>query len=185
MQADLVHAYDVFAQDTTTLVTHFTSEMVKPDGWQPTQGEPSRRCFPMSPSSWVVFMPFKISVLAPRKLQEGLGAGEGARVTGLRCDSRRTFAQRLRRLWAWTQPALPASPMKRHTLERCEKRVQCSWSDTHRYAHRTSSMMKCLMKFLDRVGCNGPYRHGTLVSAEGRVRSWLCYGTLTRRRRVR
>jgi hypothetical protein len=61
--------------------------------------------------------------------------------------------------------------MKSHTLDLCNKRAQCSKSYDHRYAHRTSTRVDRLMKFLDRACLNGQYFHGTFTSAESRVRA--------------
>ena len=61
--------------------------------------------------------------------------------------------------------------MKSHTLELCDKRDRFSQSYDHLRAHRTSNMVDRLMKFLDRTCFNGQYFHGTLKSAESRVRA--------------
>ncbi len=61
--------------------------------------------------------------------------------------------------------------MKTHTLALCDKREQCSRSDDHHYAHRTSNMVDRLMKFLDRACFNGQYFPGTFEAAENRVRA--------------
>lgn len=85
-QADLAHAYDVFAQDTTTLVMPSTSEIVKTDGWQPTQGSladvvaPCHRHLGLSSCLSQHLRSRHVS------LQRGLGASEGVRVSGLRCN---------------------------------------------------------------------------------------------------
>src|SRR5713101_2836666 len=85
--------------------------------------------------------------------------------------SRRAFSQRLRRLREWAETALPDSAMKTHTLDLCDKRAQFSRSYDYHYAHRTSNMVDRLMKFLDRACFNGQYFHGTVESAESRVRA--------------
>ena len=85
--------------------------------------------------------------------------------------SKRAFSQRLRRLRAWAETALPDSAMKTHTLDLCAKRAQFSRSYDHRYAHRTSNMVDRLMRFLDRACFNGQYFHGTFEAAENRVRA--------------
>ena len=85
--------------------------------------------------------------------------------------STRAFSQRVRRLRAWAETALPASAMKTHTLDLCNKRAQCSRSSDHGSAHRTSTMVDRLMKFLDRACCNAQYFHGTFAAAESRVRA--------------
>jgi hypothetical protein len=85
--------------------------------------------------------------------------------------SKRAFSQRLRRLRAWAETALPASMMKSHTLDLCEKCNQFSKSYDHPGAHRTSNMVDRLMRFLDRAFFNAQYFHGLPDSAESRVRA--------------
>ena len=85
--------------------------------------------------------------------------------------SKRAFSQRLRRVRAWAETALPDGMMKSHTLNLCEKRNQFSKSYDHPGAHRTSNMVDRLMKFLDRAFFNAQYFHGMPDSAERRVRA--------------
>ncbi len=61
--------------------------------------------------------------------------------------------------------------MKSHTLDVCDKRAQCMQSYDHVSAHRTSNLVDRLMKFLYRACFHGQYFHGTLESAESRVRA--------------
>src|SRR5215470_15734263 len=65
--------------------------------------------------------------------------------------SKRAFSQRLRRLRAWAETALPDGMMKNQTLDLCEKRNQFNKSYDHPGAHRTSTMVDRLKKFLDRA----------------------------------
>jgi hypothetical protein len=88
-----------------------------------------------------------------------------------RAPSKAAFAQRLRRLREWAEAALPDSPMKHHTLDLCDKRAQFSRSYDHQRAHRTSALVDRLIRFLDRACFNAQYFHGTLESAEQRVRA--------------
>lgn len=86
------------------------------------------------------------------------------------------FAQPLRRLREWAKRTLPDSPMKNHTLDLCDKCAQFSRSYDHHRAHRTSKRVVQLMKFLDRACFNRQCFHGTLMSAELRVRALTLLG---------
>jgi hypothetical protein len=92
--------------------------------------------------------------------------------------SKRALSQRLRRLRAWAETALPDGMMQSHTLDLCEKRNQFSTSYAHPGAHRTSNMADRLRKFLDRAFFHAQYFHGLPDSAESRVRAvallWNC-----------
>jgi hypothetical protein len=81
------------------------------------------------------------------------------------------LSQRLRRLRQWAETALPEGVLKSHTLDVCSKRDQFSKSYDHPEAHRTSTMVDRLMKFLDRAFFHAQYFHGLSDSAESRVRA--------------
>jgi hypothetical protein len=85
--------------------------------------------------------------------------------------SKRAFSQRLRRLKAWAEQALPEGTMRSHTLDLGDKRAQVIQSYDHLYAHRTSNLVDRLMTFLDQACFHGQYFHGTCESAESRVRA--------------
>ena len=81
------------------------------------------------------------------------------------------FAQCLTRLREWATARLPESAMKTPTLALCDKRAQLIKSDEHPGAHRTSNLVDRLMKFLDRACFSAQYFHGTVASAECRLRA--------------
>ncbi len=149
-QPDLKQAYGTFAQEATGLDEDYAPQTVNTDGWQATQG------------AWKALFPNISAVFA--QVQERVWEAYHA-------PSKRAFSQRLRRLRAWAETALPDSAMKTHTLDLCAKRAQFSRSYDHRYAHRTSNMVDRLMRFLDRACFNGQYFHGTFEAAENRVRA--------------
>ena len=71
----------------------------------------------------------------------------------------------------WAETALPDGVMKSRTLDLCEKRDQCSTSDDHPEAQRTSNRVDRLMQFVDRAFFHAQYFHGRPDSAESRVRA--------------
>ena len=83
-----------------------------------------------------------------------------------------SFAQRIRCLREWTAEHVPASPMKNHILDLCDKKDRFAESYTHEQAHRTSNMVDRLMKVFDRACFDSMYFHGKLESAQQRVRAW-------------
>ena len=170
-QPDLKQAYGTFAQEATGLDEDYAPQTVNTDGWQATQGA-WKALFP----NITVILCFLHAFLKIRgRATKALGA-VFAQVQervweAYHAPSKRAFSQRLRRLRAWAETALPDSAMKTHTLDLCAKRAQFSRSYDHRYAHRTSNMVDRLMRFLDRACFNGQYFHGTFEAAEHRVRA--------------
>lgn len=143
---------------------------VNTDGWAATQGA-WKRWFP-SITIIRCFLPafLKIRDRATPALAGGFAPVSQQVWGAYRAPGKAAFAQRLRRLREWAERTLPDSPI-RHTLDLCAKRAQFSRSYDPARAHRTSNLVDRLMKFLDRACFNAQYFHGTLASAELRVRA--------------
>jgi hypothetical protein len=170
-QADLQQAYGVFAEEAHVLDPDYAPETVNTDGWQPTQG--AWKALFQNVRLILCFLHafLKIRDRTTKALGE-VGRAVHQRVwEAYHAPSKRAFSQRLRRLKEWAENVLPDCAMRDHTLDLCDKRAQFSQSYDHLYAHRTSNLVDRLMKFLDRACFNGQYFHGTLESAESRVRS--------------
>ena len=171
-QPDLKQAYGVFAHEAQTWEKDEAPHTVNTDGWQATQGAWQALCPHITVILCFLHAFLNIRDRATQAVREVFEQGQQRVGEAYHAPSTRAFSQRLRRLRAWAKAALPDSAMQTHTLELCDKRAQCSRSDDHRYAHRTSTMVDRLMKFLDRACCNGQYFHGTFEAAESRVRAW-------------
>jgi len=167
----LTQAYGVFAAEAKALNAEYTPKTVNTDGWPATQ------------AAWKALFPTVTVILCflhaflkvrDRATQALTPVFEPVREriwNAYHAPTKAAFAQRLRRLYEWAQHALPESPMKQHTLNLCNKRALFSQAYDYPNAHRTSNLVDRLMKFLDRACFNGQYFHGTLASAELRVRA--------------
>jgi hypothetical protein len=171
-QADLQAAYDIFAHEATALAPGYAPQTVNTDGWPATQGA-WKALFPkVTVILCFLHALLKIRDRATKALRPAFEQVQERVWEAYQAPTKRTFAQRLRRLREWAQRALPDSAMKTHTLALCENRAQFSRSYDYPTAHRTSNMVDRVMKFLDRACFNGQYFHGTQESAEQRVRAW-------------
>ncbi len=170
-QADLQQAYGVFAAEAQAVDPAYAPDTVNTDGWQPTQGAWKTLFHHLTLILCFLHAFLKIRDRTTKAFGE-IGQAVHRRVwDAYHASSKRAFSQRVRRLKAWAQKALPDSAMKSHTLDLCDKRGQFMQSYDHLYAHRTSNMVDRLMKFLDRACFHGQYFHGTFTSAESRVRA--------------
>jgi hypothetical protein len=148
-----------------------TIPTVNTDGWKATQ-KAWKRLFPQV----VVILCFlhafiKIRQRATKKRKGAFDQVSDKIWSAYRAETKRQFAQRLRRLKEWAEVKLDPSPMKAHVLELCAKGAAFIKSYDHERAHRTSAMVDRLMKFMDRAFFMGQYFHGTESSAQLRVRS--------------
>jgi hypothetical protein len=170
-EAALTQAYGVFADEAKAVDPGYAPETVNTDGWSATQGA-WKALFPTITVILCFLHAFlKIRDRATKALAEAFDQVRERVWQAYRAPTKAAFAQRLRRLREWATRTLPDSPMKNPTLDLCDKRAQFSRSYNHQWAHRTSNMVDRLMKFLDRACFNGQYFHGTLMSAELRVRA--------------
>jgi hypothetical protein len=170
-EAALNQAYGVFAREARELDPDYAPKTVNTDGWAATQGA-WKGLFPSITIILCFLHAFlKIRDRATKALSEYFEPLSTRVWQAYRASGKASFAQRLRRLREWAERILPDSPMKTHTLELCNKRARFSCSYDHERAHRTSNLVDRLMKFLDRACFNAQYFHGTLVSAELRVRA--------------
>jgi len=170
-EAALTRAYGVFAEEAKALDPDYKPETVNTDGWAATQGA-WKRLFPSIAIILCFLHAFlKIRDRATQALTEVFTQVSHKVWQAYRAPSKRAFAQRLRRLREWAEATLPDSPMKQHTLALCAKRALFSRYYDHQRAHRTSALVDRLIRFLDRACFNAQYFHGTLASAEQRVRA--------------
>ena len=170
-QADLEKAYGVFATEAQAVDADYAPETVNTDGWQATQGAWKALFTQITVILCFLHAFLKIRDRATKALGDVFPQVQKRVWEAYHAPSKRTFAQRLRRLREWAETALPESAMKTHTLDLCAKRDQFSESYHHPDAHRTSNMVDRLMKFLDRAFFNAQYFHGTPDAAESRVRA--------------
>jgi hypothetical protein len=170
-QAALEKAYGVFASEAQALDAEYAPETVNTDGWQATQGAWKALFTHMTVILCFLHAFLKIRDRATKTLREAFAQVQKRVWEAYHAPSKRAFSQRLRRLRAWAETALPDGVMKSHTLDLCEKRDQFRKSYDPPEAHRTSTMVDRLMKFLDRAFFHAQYFHGMPDSAESRVRA--------------
>lgn len=167
----LTQAYGVFADEARALAPDYAPQTVNTDGWAATQAA-WQALFPTITVILCFLHAFlKVRERATKALTAIFEQVRERIWNAYQAPSKAAFAQRLRRLQEWARQAVPESPMKQHTLELCQKRAKFSRSYDFNHAHRTSNLVDRLMKFLDRACFNGQYFHGTLASAELRVRA--------------
>ena len=170
-QKDLEKASGVFATAAQAVDAEYTPETVNTDGWQATQGAWKALFTHITVLRCFLHAFLTIRDRATKTLGDLFTQVQARVWEAYHAPSKRAFSQRLRRLRAWAQTALPDGVMKSHTLALCTKRTQFSKSYDHPGAHRPSNMVDRLMKFLDRAFFNAQYFHGMPDSAESRVRA--------------
>jgi hypothetical protein len=170
-QRALEKAYGVFASEAQALHADEAPETVNTDGWQATQGAWQARFTHITGILCFLHAFLKIRDRATKTLGDAFTQVQKRVWEAYHAPRKRAFSQRLRRLRAWAETALPDGVMKSPTWDVCGKRDQFSKSYHHPEAHRTSNMVDRLMKFLERAFFHAQYFHGLPDSAESRVRA--------------
>ena len=127
-QADLEKAYGVFASEAQVLGADYAPQTVNTDGWQATQGAWKALFTHITVILCFLHAFLKIRDRATKTLGEAFAQVQKRVWEAYHAPSKRAFSQRLRRLRAWAETALPDGMMKSHTLDLCEKRHQFSKS---------------------------------------------------------
>lgn len=167
----LAQAYGVFAKEARALAPDYQPQTVNTDGWPATRAA-WKALFPTITIILCFLHAFlKVRDRATKVLSEAYYQVSDRIWEAYRAPNKASFAQRLRRLSDWAGAQLPESPMKNHVLDLCQKRSRFSRAYDYDHAHRTSNMVDRLMRFLDRACFNSQYFHGTIRSAELRVRA--------------
>ena len=140
--ADLEKADGVFASDAQVVEADDAPETVNTDGWQATQGA-WQALFPQITVILCLLQAFlTLRDRAPKTLGDAFAQVQKRGWEAYHAPSKRAFSQRLRRLRAWAETALPEGVMQTHTLDLGEKREHCSESYDHPKAQRTSNMVE-------------------------------------------
>ena len=167
----MTRAYGVFAEEAKALDPDYKPETVNTDGWAATQGA-WKRLFPSIAIILCFLHAFlKIRDRATQALTEVLRPGEPESLAGLPGTEQAALPNVCAGCGNGPKRRFPDSPMKQHTLALCAKRALFSRYYDHQRAHRTSALVDRLIRFLDRACFNAQYFHGTLASAEQRVRA--------------
>jgi hypothetical protein len=177
-QADWTAASGVFAEAAQAVAPDEAPATVQTDGWQPTQG-----AWNALGANVTLILGFLQALLTIReRTTQAVGAvgqvGHKRVWDAYHAPRKRAFSQRVRRLQAWAEHALPDGTMQSHTLDLCAKRAPGLQSYAPGEAHRTSNLVERWMPLLDRACLHGHYFQGTFESAESRVRAlgllWNC-----------
>ena len=129
--ADWKDADGVFAEAAHAVDPDDAPQSVHTDGWQPTPGAWNTLCDNVTLILCVLQAFLTIRDRTTPACGE-VGQAVHQRVwDAYHAPRKRAVSQRVRRLQAWAEQALPDSAMQSHTLDVCHKRAQCMPSSDH------------------------------------------------------
>ena len=167
----LTKGYGTFAEEVRNVDPEFSPETVNTDGWEATQ-QAWTTLFP----SVVVILCFLHGFIKIRDRCKKLGSLFDEICTlvwnAYHAKTKRSFAQRIRRLREWAGKALSPGVALEKILALCAKGHLFGLHYDYPNARRTSNMLDRLMRWLDRSLFNRQYFHRSSGAAELAVRSW-------------
>jgi hypothetical protein len=86
--------------------------------------------------------------------------------------NRRSFAQRLRRLWEWSQQNVPTAWVLEQVKKLCGRAKEYGLAYRHPQGHRTSNMLDRVMRSMHRYFEEGQHLHGCEPACKRHCRAW-------------
>ena len=167
---DLPAAYGVFNQEAQDRQKDYQPTTVSTDGWASP-----RQAWQALFSLVVILRCFLHGWLAIRsrgKLSEGFEALSEKVWLAYHAADRRSFAQRLRRLWEWSNQSVSAAWVLEQVKKLCGRGREYGEAYRHVGGHRTSNMLDRVMRGMDRYIEDGQHRHGSEEAANRHCRAW-------------
>ena len=167
---DLQPAYEVFKREAQDVRPDYQPKTVSVDGWAATR------------QAWLALFPLAVllrcflhgwlNLRSRGKLSEVFAALSEKVWGAYHAPDRRSFAQRLRRLWEWAQ----GQPMTAWLREQVQKLCGRSREYGEAYAwpggHRTSNMLDRVMRSMSRYFEDAQHLHGGQEACALHCRAW-------------
>jgi hypothetical protein len=167
---DLQRAYGVFKREAQDRQKDYQPETASTDGWTST-----RQAWLGLFSLVVILRCFLHGWLAIRnrgKLSEGFAALSAKVWDAYHAPDRRSFAQRLRRLWEWAQRQVKTAWVSEQVEKLCGRAREYGEAYGHEGGHRTSNMLDRVMRGMNRYFEDSQHLHGGEEACERHCRAW-------------
>jgi hypothetical protein len=167
---DLTAAYGIFKREAQNVQSDYQPKTVNTDGWAAT-----RQAWAQLFTLVVILRCFLHGWLAIRSRGKLSGSFEtlSERVwNAYHATDRRSFAQRLRRLWEWTKKRTDAGWVLEQVKKLCGRVGEYGQAYRHPGGHRTSNMLDRVMRSMNRYYDDGQHLHGRPESGARHCRAW-------------
>jgi hypothetical protein len=167
---DLQAAYGAFKEGARDVQPGYAPQTVSADGWAATH------------QAWLALFPLVavlrcflhgwLSIRSRGKLDAAFAA-LSARVWGAyRAATRKSFAQRLRRLWEWARRQQLTGWLLGQVEKLCGRSKEYGLAYRHKGGHRTSNMLDRVMRAMNRYFDHGQHLHRSEGACARHVRAW-------------
>jgi hypothetical protein len=167
---DLQAAYAVFQQEAHNVQPDYQPQTVNVDGWAATR-QAWRALFPL-----VVllrcFLHGWLNLRSRGKLSEAFPTLSEKVGNAYHAPDRRSFAQRLRRLWEWAQGRNLTAWLLEHVQKLCGRAREYGEAYQHPGGHRTSNRLDRRMRSMNRYFEDAQHLHGGKEACARHCRAW-------------
>jgi hypothetical protein len=167
---DLQAAYAVFAQEAKNVQADYQPQTVSVDGWAATH-QAWRALFPLV-ALLRCFLHGWLALRSRGKLSAAFAELSRKVWEAFRTPHRRSFAQRLRRLWEWAQAQELTPWLLEQVQKLCGRAREYGEAYRHPGGHRTSNMLDRLMRSMSRYFEDAQHLHGSPEACEQHCRAW-------------
>ena len=167
---DLQPAYGVFKQEVQDVQPDYRPQSVSVDGWAATH-QAWRTLFPLV-ALLRCFLHGWLNIRSRGKLSERFVELSGKVWDAFRAVTRRSFGQRLRRLWEWARGQGLSTWLLEQVQKLCGRSKEYGEAYNHPGGHRTSNMLDRVMRSMNRYFEDGQHLHGSKEACALHVRAW-------------
>jgi hypothetical protein len=167
---DLQAAYGEFKAEAQNVQPGYTPQTVSVDGWASTH------------QAWLLLFPLVallrcflhgwLNVRSRGKLNESFSELSEKVWRAYRAPTRRSFAQRMRRLWEWTRANVSAAWVVEQVRKMCGRSKEYAKAYGHPGGHRTSNALDRVMRGMNRYFDAGQHLHRSAEACGRHVRAW-------------
>jgi hypothetical protein len=167
---DLLAAYGVFKAEAQDVQPGYAPETVSADGWAATH------------QAWLALFPLVVilrcflhgwlNVRSRGKLSDGFHALSELVWHAYHALARRSFGQRMRRLWEWARANVKAAWVLEQVRKLCGRAKEYGLAYAHPGGHRTSNMLDRVMRAMNRYFDAGQHLHRSADACGRHVRAW-------------
>jgi hypothetical protein len=167
---DLRAAYGIYAREARDVRPDYRPRTVSVDGWASTH------------QAWLALFPLVVllrcflhgwlNIRSRGKLSESFRELSRRVWESYHAPSRRSFAQRLRRLREWARRRGMSAWLLEQVEKLCGRSKEYAEAYSHPDGHRTSTMLDRVMRSMNRYFDDGQHLHGGAEACDRHCRAW-------------
>jgi hypothetical protein len=167
---DLQAAYGAFKEEAQDVKADYQPKTVSVDGWAATH-QAWQALFPLV-ALLRCFLHGWLNMRSRGKLNEAFCELSKKVWEAFAAPGRKSFGQRMRRLWEWAQANVKGAWLLEQVQKVCKRKQEYGLAYAHPGGHRTSNMLDRVMRSMSRYFDDCQHLHGGIEACERHCRAW-------------